>query len=82
MIQGGKRMIVCQRTIGAVTSANRATDKNAAQARQSLVIAAVLDGAARIRRHGSADGRDWMIRFNEQGPDGLINKVCRARRES
>ena len=56
--------------------------KNAAQARQSLVIAAVLDGAARIRRHGSADARDWMIRFNEQGPDGLINKVCRARRES
>ena len=25
------------------------------------------------RRDGSPDVRDWVIRFNEQGPDGLIN---------
>jgi len=54
--------------------------KNAAQARRLLAIAAVLDGAARqeAAKIGGMDRqtlRDWVIRFNEQGPDGLINKV-------
>lgn len=53
--------------------------KNAAQARRLLAIAAVLDGAAReeAARIGGMDRqtlRDWVIRFNEHGPDGLINK--------
>jgi hypothetical protein len=52
--------------------------KNAAQARRLLEIAAVLDGAARqeAAEIGGMDRqtlRDWVIRFNEQGPDGLIN---------
>jgi transposase len=54
--------------------------KNAAQARRLLAIATVLDGAARqeAAKIGGMDRqtlRDWVIRFNEQGPDGLINKV-------
>ena len=53
--------------------------KNAGQARRLLAIAAVLDGAARdeAAKIGGMDRqtlRDWVIRFNEQGPDGLINK--------
>ena len=53
--------------------------KNAAQARRLLAIAAVLDSAAReeAAKIGGMDRqtlRDWVIRFNDQGPDGLINK--------
>jgi transposase-like protein len=52
--------------------------KDAAQARRLLAIAAVLDGASRTEaaRIGGMDRqtlRDWVIRFNDQGPDGLIN---------
>src|SRR5207248_2735728 len=53
--------------------------KNAGQARRLLAIAAVLDGATREEAAtiGGMDRqtlRDWVTRFNEQGPDGLINK--------
>jgi len=49
-----------------------------AQARRLLAIAAALDGAPREEAAtiGGMDRqtlRDWVIRFNEQGPDGLIN---------
>ena len=52
--------------------------KDAAQARRLLAIAAVLDGASRedAAKIGGMDRqtlRDWVIRFNEQGPDGLLN---------
>ena len=52
--------------------------KDAAQARRLLAIAAILDGASReeAANTGGMDRqtlRDWVIRFNEQGPDGLIN---------
>src|ERR1700749_3052751 len=52
--------------------------KDAAQTRRLLAIAAVLDGASRTEaaRIGGMDRqtlRDWVIRFNDQGPDGLIN---------
>ena len=53
--------------------------KDGAQARRLLALAAVLDGASReeaakYRRDGSARRlRAWVIRYNEQGPDGLIN---------
>jgi len=52
--------------------------KDAAQTRRLLTIAAVLDGASRedAAKIGGMDRqtlRDWVIRFNEQGPDGLIN---------
>jgi transposase len=64
-------------TIGEVRGfAKRATD--AAQARRLLAIAAVLEGASRedAARIGGMDRqtlRDWVSRFNEQGPEGLIN---------
>src|SRR5215831_16925362 len=50
----------------------------AAQARRLLAIAAVLEGASReeAAKIGGMDRqtlRDWVIRFNEQGADGLIN---------
>ena len=52
--------------------------KDAAQARRLLAIAAVLDDAWReeAAKIGGMDRqtRDWVIRFNEQGPDSLINK--------
>ena len=52
--------------------------KDATQARRLLAIAAVLDGASRAEaaKVGGMDRqtlRDWVIRFNEQGPDSLIN---------
>ena len=52
--------------------------KDAAQARRLLAIAAILDGASReeAANTGGMDRqtlRDWVIRFNAQGPDGLIN---------
>ena len=52
--------------------------KDAAQARRLLAIEAVLDGASRddAAKIGGMDRqtlRDWVIRFNEQGPEGLIN---------
>ena len=56
--------------------ARRAKDSD--QVRRLLAIAAVLDGASRAQaaKVGGMDRqtlRDWVIRFNEQGPDGLIN---------
>jgi len=55
--------------------------KNAGQARRLLAIAAVLDGASRqeAAKVGGMDRqtlRDWVIRFNQQGPKGLINKCA------
>jgi transposase len=52
--------------------------KDAAQARRLLAIAAVLDGASHTEaaKIGGMDRqtlRDWVIRFNDQGPDGLVN---------
>jgi transposase len=52
--------------------------KDAAQARRLLAIAAVIDGVSRAEaaKIGGMDRqtlRDWVIRFNDQGPEGLIN---------
>jgi transposase len=52
--------------------------KDANQARRLLAIAAVLDGmdreeAARVGGMDRQTLRDWVHRFNAQGPDGLIN---------
>jgi transposase len=54
------------------------TSRDGAQARRLLAIAAVLDGASRAEaaKAGGMDRqtlRDWIIRFNEKGPDGLLN---------
>ncbi len=53
-----------------------AATKNANQSRRLLSLAAVLDGmnrteAARIGGMDRQTLRDWVHRYNEQGPDGL-----------
>lgn len=52
--------------------------KDGAQARRLLALAAVLDGMNRTEaaRLGAMDRqtlRDWAHRFNQHGPDGLID---------
>jgi transposase len=54
------------------------TTKDAAQARRLLALAEIYDGGSRTdaARIGSITLqiiRDWVLRFNERGPDGLIN---------
>jgi transposase len=58
--------------------------KDANQARRLLAIAAVYDGMDReeASRIGGMDRqtlRDWVHRFNEHGPDGLINVLSPGR---
>ena len=53
--------------------------KNAAQARRLLALAAVYDGATRTEaaRIGGVTlqiVRDWVVKFNGAGPDGLIDR--------
>ncbi|NRP75785.1 hypothetical protein ILFOPFJJ_06708 [Ensifer psoraleae] len=52
--------------------------KNADQARRLLSLASIYHGGSRsgAARLGSVTVqivRDWVVRFNERGPDGLIN---------
>src|SRR3989442_6973850 len=59
--------------------------KDVHQARRLLALAAVYDGmdraeAARIGGMDRQTLRDWVHRFNEQGPDGLINVKPSGRR--
>jgi transposase len=54
------------------------TTKNANQSRRLLALAEIYDGgsrgnAARIGGVGLQIVRDWVVRFNARGPDGLIN---------
>src|SRR3712207_9470163 len=53
--------------------------RDAAQARRLLALAAVYDGgtrseAARIGGVTLQIVRDWVVRFNSLGPDGLLNR--------
>jgi transposase len=53
--------------------------KDAAQARRLLALAAVYDGAMRTEAAKIGDVtvqivRDWVVKFNAQGPDGLIDR--------
>jgi transposase len=53
--------------------------KDAAQARRLLALAAVYDGASRTEA-AKIGGvtlqivRDWVLRFNAEGPDGLLGR--------
>ena len=52
--------------------------KDGPQARRLLALAAIYDGASRAEaaRIGGVTlqiVRDWVVKFNERGPDGLIN---------
>ena len=62
--------------------AKRCTD--AAQIRRLLSLAAVYDGMSRAEaaKIGGMDRqtlRDWVHRFNEEGPEGLINRKSAGR---
>jgi transposase len=62
----------------------RAT-KDAAQARRLLALAEIYDGgsrtdAARIGGVTLQIIRDWVLRFNSRGPDGLINRKAPGNR--
>ena len=51
---------------------------NAGQTRRLLALAEIYDGgsrsdAARIGGVGVPIVRDWVVRFNANGPDGLLN---------
>ena len=53
--------------------------KDAAQVRRLLALAAIYDGASRTvaARMGGVTlqiVRDWVIKFNAHGPDGLIDR--------
>jgi transposase len=53
--------------------------KDGPQARRLLALAAIYDGAARseaakIGGVGLQVVRDWVLRFNAEGPDGLVNR--------
>jgi len=55
--------------------------QDVAQARRLLSLAAVIDGASRAEaaKLGGMDRqtlRDWAHRFNEAGPEGLINQAA------
>ena len=52
--------------------------RDANQARRLLALASIYDGGSRAdaARLGSVTVqivRDWVVRFNDRGPDGLIN---------
>jgi hypothetical protein len=52
--------------------------KDGPQARRLLALAAIYDGAARteaakIGGVGLQIIRDWVLRFNARGPDGLLD---------
>jgi transposase len=59
--------------------------KDAAQARRLLALADIYDGgsrtdAARIGGVTLQVVRDWVLRFNSRGPDGLINRKAPGNR--
>src|ERR1700735_3987835 len=53
--------------------------KDAAQARRLLALAAIYDGATRTEA-AKIGGvtlqivRDWVVKFNARGPDGLVDR--------
>ena len=58
--------------------------RDADQARRLLALASIYDGGSRAdaARLGSVTGqivRDWVMRFNDRGPDGLINGKARGK---
>ena len=58
--------------------------RDAKQARRLLALAAIYDGgfrsdAARIGGVGLQIIRDWVLRLNAEGPDGLMDRKAPAR---
>jgi transposase len=58
--------------------------KDGPQARRLLALAAIYDGAtrteaAKIGGVGLQVVRDWVVKFNAQGPNGLIDRKAPGR---
>jgi transposase len=58
--------------------------KNGAQTRRLLALAAIYDGSARSEAAKMAGVtlqivRDWVVRFNTEGPEGLIDRTSPGR---
>ena len=54
------------------------SSRDAKQARRLLALSLIYDGASRSEavRHANASPqtvRDWVLRFNAEGPDGLVD---------
>lgn len=62
-----------------------AKSRDAGQARRLLAIASALDGDVSRAEAAAAGGmdrqtlRDWIIRYNASGPDGLLNRPSPGR---
>jgi len=61
------------------------TSKDGAQARRLMSLAAVAEGKSRVEAAaiGLMDRqtlRDWVIRFNDEGPEGLIDHKSPGRK--
>ena len=55
------------------------SSRDAKQARRLLTLSLIYDGASRSEavRHANASPqtvRDWVLRFNAEGPDGLVDR--------
>ena len=55
------------------------SSRDAKQARRLLALSLIYDGASRSEavRHANASPqtvRDWVLRFNAEGPDGLVDR--------
>ena len=55
------------------------SSRDAKQARRLLALSLICDGASRSEavRHANASPqtvRDWVLRFNAEGPDGLVDR--------
>ena len=69
---------------GALRAAARRS-KDGPQARRLLALAAIYDGATRteaaqIGGVGLQIIRDWVLKFNAHGPDGLVDRKARGSR--
>src|ERR1700752_3331337 len=63
---------------GGMVRATTKRSKDGPQARRLLALAAIYDGArrteaAKIGGVGLQVVRDWVLRFNARGPDGLLD---------
>jgi transposase len=67
-----------------MTSASARRSKDGPQARRLLALAAIYDGATRTEaaRIGGVTlqiVRDWVMKFNAMGPDGLVDRKAPGR---
>ena len=75
----GRRAVVLRRDFDGKALRRLARGaQDAGQARRLLALAAIYDGASRSAASEIGDVslqtvRDWVLRFNAEGPDGLID---------